>query len=170
MQNRDFLRTRTQAAHDRAERRWTDPNGFGGLQEYREWLSTMLALHQRFGRPAAARLENDVYVATEEDRIVALLADLGGSPSSAPSDFRNSVSWSWGAEYVLNGSAIGASLLLKRAITNPDWPRAYLTEMSRFASAGSLKSFFGSLDAATIDRHDALCGAIAVFDESFTRA
>jgi len=64
---------------------------------------------------------------------------------------------------VVNGSAWGASQVLKSGALGADWPRAYLQEMRGFATSGQLKGFFERLNAAPVPPADLAEGANAVF-------
>ncbi|MCY4178771.1 MAG: hypothetical protein OXC60_04675 [Litoreibacter sp.] len=168
--NRQYLKRETQAAHDRAERVWVGPAGFADLHAYRRWLTAMLDLHRDFGRPAERRLARLHDEPAEERRISALCADLGCACDAPRPGDDVSESWAWGAQYVLNGSAIGASILLKSASLQEGWPRAYLREMRSFATSGRLADFFAGLDAAQLNLPLAKAGALAVFEGSFAHA
>lgn len=163
MNNRQFLKTHTQAAHANAERRWVGPNGFRDRTAYDTWLCAMMDKHARLGARAAAQMHRMDVAVREERRISALATDLGRAPCESADTVDHRRSWAWGVQYVLNGSAVGASILLKSRSIKEDWPTAYLREMQDFATSGSLSDFFRRLDTVSLDRTEALSGALEVF-------
>ncbi|MEM7524934.1 MAG: hypothetical protein AAF360_14485, partial [Pseudomonadota bacterium] len=149
--------------HDEAELRWTNAGAFSDAGRYREFLTTMLVVHRRYGASAAAR--DAKATAIEAERIRALCADLA-SPigDAAPSDpVAMGSDFAWGVLYVLNGSAMGASILLNQKVMAPSLPTSYLETMRGYAQSGSLGAFFRALNEARLDMSRAAKGADAVF-------
>ena len=167
MSNRTYLKQEIQEAHDKFESKLVGPNGFEVFSDYRHWLSVMQHLHGSVGLPAALRLGAEHFLISEKSRIEALKKDLLNNERATHADDTACDSWAWGALYALNGSAIGASLLLKSASAEDNWPKAYLMEMRRFATSGLLSDFFRGLEAARLDRSAARAGALRVFEEGF---
>ena len=161
--NRAFLRTATQSAHTAAEDRWTDHGSFASRAQYDGFLSVALECHLKLGLPAAeARMQG---IAFERHRIVALAQDLNCDvPVRSASPSGISADYAWGVSYALNGSAIGASILLKSDHRLKSWPTAYLALLQGYAKAGHLAQFFDALEAAPLDAERALQGAVDVFD------
>lgn len=161
--NRDYLRKATQSAHQNAETGWTRNGRFAGLTIYRQWLERMLRAHQTLGLPACLALGGHAEWAREQRRIACLRADLGLG-SARPDEIADmSRDLGWGVAYALNGSAIGATRLIKPGITPDDWPGSYLHEMADYAKSGALWAFFRALDGATPDLAEATRGAFRVF-------
>ena len=163
MHNRAALKSATRGAHDRAEATWTGKDGFKGQDAYLSWLRAMLRTHVDFGLPAAQRLADQDLIAHEVARLDALCSDLSVNESIRPIAGHHSLSWAWGVQYVVNGSALGASILLKSGGVDPGWPKAYLIAMQDFARNGSLHAFFQRLDATNLDLTEAKHGAEAAF-------
>ena len=161
---RAYLKSATRQDHVRAEARWTNEGTFADRRTYQAWLGRMLDVHDALGFSAAKRSRWHSAAAIETSRHNALCQDLG-----LPAKRHNGAGQSldhdeaWGALYALNGSALGASILLKQGIAQFGWPVAYLSEMRRFATSGALGAFFPALDVQVSNREAALTGALAVF-------
>ena len=161
--NRLLLKQATRAAHARAEARFVGPHGFRDHTAYACWLTAMMDVHMTVGLPAATVLDDAVLLTREDKRIRSLAHDLGVPVTRGQSIPDRSMSWAWGVQYVLQGSALGASMLLKSGTIRPEWPRAYLREMQHFATCGGLKQFFAALESNTIDPAEAIQGAKEAF-------
>ena len=123
----------------------------------------MYLVHAGLGQAAAEGAGWSDAAADEAERAACLAQDLGVSDGTPPDRPRLSRPVAWGALYALNGSALGASVLLRSAV--PDsWPLFYLQEMASFAKSGRLARFFADLDVAGCDPDEALHGAGLVFD------
>lgn len=163
--NRQLLKRLTRLKHERAELRWTQIGAFHDIDAYRMFLRTMLDIHDRFGGPATRVVPMEHHV-WERERASALRIDLQIKPamsdphSSAPME----KDFAWGVLYVLNGSAMGAAMLLNSNAINADWPTAYLEVMCEFARSGALGAFFRSLNDAEVQLGQVARGAEAVFD------
>ncbi|MCH2163930.1 MAG: hypothetical protein MK098_04655 [Marinovum sp.] len=164
LSNRHQLKTLTKERHSRTETTWFAGGRFEGQGHYIEWLGAMLDVHCDLGLRAATRLGRQDDLTQEHLRFACLTKDLkrDGSPLTAESD--ETESWAWGVQYALNGSALGAGVLLKHDVSHHDWPIAYLQCMTGFAKSGALKRFFDDLDAQDLQMTDACAGALAVFD------
>lgn len=165
MINRAALKTATRRAHCAAEARWVGQTGFAGRHGYEGWLGVLHAAHSSLGRQAAAVLNDPKLQQAEQWRIAALESDLPGArqvvQAARPNPNR---SYAWGVLYALNGSALGASSLLKSGAVPLSWPRSYLETLRRFAVSGDLATFFRQLDQAPLETALAVAGAHAVFD------
>ncbi|MFK7941897.1 MAG: hypothetical protein AB8B85_03150 [Paracoccaceae bacterium] len=163
--NRVTLRRFTRTQHDRAELHWTNTGAFTNIDRYRVFLGSMSSIHRTLGFTASA---NNIGHSTEfEDaRVLALHSDLGVSaePERFPNSLPMTSDFAWGVLYVLNGSAMGASTLLKSKVIDPSWPTAYLRTMQYFVRSGALAAFFRSLNSIPLDTTQAVMGARAVFD------
>ncbi|WP_341367790.1 hypothetical protein [Yoonia sp. BS5-3] len=162
--NRAVLKMSTRAAHEGAESRWFSDGRFASRDSYDHWLKALLKTHQTFGARAVTSTQLGHYQKIENARQTALCADLGCDDQATKRGDPPSDGWAWGVLYVLNGSALGASMLLKSNSIQDGWPTSYLRVMQGFASSGQLKSFFGQLDQADAATSDMAAGAKAVFD------
>lgn len=163
--NRRLLKRLTRTRHERAELHWTTVGAFRDASAYREFLNTMLQIHCRFGSAAAAMVSKED-VGWEHGRTSALCSDLKlTGRSSEPSEPGHITrDFAWGVLYVLNGSAMGASVLLNSKAIDQNWPTAYLESMREFARTGALGTFFRALNAASLDFPQTVLGAEAIFD------
>lgn len=165
LSNRHYLKMVTSDPHDKAEARWFSSGKFTCRNSYEQWLQSMLHVHGSLGVKATAKTALPQYGNVEEGRFAALSLDLAlpktPSPIEAPSEI--STAWAWGVLYALNGSSLGASILLKSESVRTDWPSQYLHEMRQFATSGALGHFFAELDALKLDKSEAANGAKAVF-------
>lgn len=66
--------------------------------------------------------------------------------------------------YALNGSALGAAMILKHGGLGPDWPRRYLEMGRSYARSGGVRHFFDRLDRTPLVPHRVVAGAAAVFE------
>lgn len=162
--NRDRLRRATRDAHMTAEHLWFSAGAFADRATFLQWLSVMADVHASIGQPAAMALRAHISDRIELERARALTQDLVQQPTTHPASQPLSASYAWGAMYVLNGSAMGASVLLKPGALPNDWPRHYLRTMQAFAKSGQLRQFFDRLDAIDLNHAESLAGATAVFD------
>lgn len=168
LRNRAKLEAATRALHDRTEALWAGTGGFSTRTKYLAFLATLLDAHHRLGLPAAEARKAEGDIADEQIRLEALYADTGRVPL-APVTVRPSPSYAWGIGYVLNGSALGAVMMLKEGHVPEGWPTAYLEEGCAYAKSGKLAAFFRALDAAELDMDEAALGArdtFAVFLEA----
>lgn len=163
LRNRAKLEAATRALHDKTEALWAGTEGFSTRAHYLAFLTTLLDAHHRLGLPAARAREAEEDIADEETRLKALHADTGHGPL-APIRARPSPSYAWGIGYVLNGSALGAVMMLKEGHVPEGWPTAYLEEGRAYAKSGKLAAFFRALDAAELDMDEATRGAQETFE------
>ncbi len=140
------LRDATWPIHQRLEALWTPGGGFSSEKMYLRFLVALLDAHRSLGGPASRALRDADAQATEGQRVMALMGDLGiadpvaGGPTSMDPDE------AWGVCYVLNGSALGATFLLKGDLLSPDWPTSYLRLGQAYVRSGQLKRFFDALE------------------------
>jgi heme oxygenase len=158
------LKAATRDAHRKAEARWTDNGSFADRYSYDGWLKTMYVVHASLGQAAALTGCWSDAVEEEKFRLSCLAQDIGFSGNSSnTSSHELSPDEAWGVLYALNGSALGAQILLSEKSFVPEWPVAYLDAMRRFAKSGSLFTFFANLEIADIDTGSAIAGAKKVF-------
>lgn len=161
---RDDLRQATRAIHQQLD---DLVGGFGTLAEYRRYL---VASHA-FRRAAESALFSEdssnwnalsIVEAGERD-----LADLGCTlrpASPAAPEAAHSASWQLGAHYVLEGSGIGARLLLRRAEElglSAVFGARHLAQQA--ADRERWPRFLAVLDGSSADRLEAREGAHALF-------
>ncbi|MFD2648469.1 biliverdin-producing heme oxygenase [Devosia albogilva] len=160
---RDDLRQATRDIHQQLD---DLVGGFGTLAEYRRYLvashtfrrAAESALPARESSWAALSIVN----AAERD-----LADLGCAPrAGAPAlpQAKLSEAWRLGAHYVLEGSGIGARLLLRRAEAlglSGAFGARHLAQQA--ADRERWPRFLALLDTSDADRVDARAGAHALF-------
>lgn len=160
---RVWLRDATRDLHAAAEDKWMPMRRFASEDGYRGFLSALLQAHHRLGRPAALRRADHDDIRREEARITALCQDLGTAPPAPAAPTEMAERYAWGVSYVLNGSALGAALLLGQNHVGPRWPRAYLTQSQQFAKSGALRDFLDRMDSLPAHDHDLLQGASDTF-------
>lgn len=165
---RASLRETTQSLHEDVEAFWMSNKCFDSEDTYRRFLTTVLAAHQSVGL-RAAKVRGDLDdVKEEENRIAALCADLSLSvphQSDGPDgeDSRMSASYAWGVGYVLNGSALGAAVMLDRGYLKDGWPDQYFLLGRALVRTGGLKRFFDRLNNVPLDEADVANGAKDTF-------
>lgn len=161
--HRAVLKEATGTAHLKAETAWTRDGKFADRAGYETWLRCLQVTHLTLGMTAASVIKCDAQCLEEHSRAKALALDLAGGPRPKTPPKRGSESWAYGVCYALNGSAIGASILLKSRSTHAPWPCAYLETMADYATSGRLKAFFERLEAVQLNMDDAVQGARDVF-------
>lgn len=160
---REALRVAVQDLHDAAEAEWADPSGFASVDRYLAFLGALQRAHLVLGLPAAQALPDPEYVAHEEDRIRALHHDLGTVPDPAGAGPVQSPAYAWGVSYALQGSSVGAAIMLKHGAIRPGWPDRYMQLGRDHVRSGDLNRFFDRLDAAAPPMNAATEGASDVF-------
>lgn len=167
---RDALKRATRSSHDAAETRLHDEGAFASLSGYARFLTAMRRAHAGLGLDAARALGAE---ATGRELILIdrLDADLSAcsehvAPPGAHDDAAATFSedFAWGVAYALNGSAIGAAIILKTGTVRDDWPTSYLRAQASGARDGLARRFFDALDARKPELHEAASGAHAVFN------
>ena len=157
------VRARTRTVHAALDTVWLAADGFSSKRAYMAFLYASLTAHIELGIPAAIR-RADGSQTTERARIIALRQDLGTSQPAIVEQSITDQSFAWGVGYALNGSALGATTILKHGGLQRDWPRRYL-EMGRdYARTGGVRRFFDRLNGEQLDRDQVVAGALAVFE------
>lgn len=162
---RSGLRDVTRALHDEIEAIWTPAGGFASRQTYLDFLSTLLLVHRRLGAPAALRRGDPEDVIEEHRRVAGLTEDLDAAPSRTMAVEDIDEGFAWGVGYVLNGSSLGAAVLLKAGALGEDWPTRYLMMGRDYVTSGRLKRFFDALNAVNHDPDTVQEGAFAAFEQ-----
>ena len=162
--NRQALRVSTQKMHMLSEQRWADI--FEHPQGVRHFLVAMRVLHRTFGVEAARCMDQPEAADLEQQRLDALDADLQDT-SDTPAPLAASRGWTrdeaWGVLYALNGSALGATALLRPGAALAGQGSSYLELMRDYARSGALGAFIRALDGEMLDLPRATAGADAVF-------
>lgn len=162
--NRQVLRQATRGVHNAAETSWV---GLGTKDfPIKTFLSVMHRVHRSFGLAAAQRCALKDAQSEEVLRITALEQDLsltGTVKDHAQTSAIASRDAAWGVLYALNGSALGASLLLRSSPAAAVGATAYLTVMHDYARSGRLKAFFATFNSQDLNLSLAESGARAVF-------
>ena len=157
------VREETRELHDALDSEWWTSRGFASKQRYLAFLRAAQEAHSRFGI-AAASARADGSDRIEQARRLALILDLEEeTPQAMPDCDGVDISFAWGVGYALNGSALGASKILKSGDLDQDWPRRYLELGQRFARSGAVRKFFDDLNVQTLERDKMINGATAVF-------
>ena len=156
------LRKATRAVHTALEESWAPRTGFSSREAYRAFLFGNLRAHCEIGL-IAARSRNDASETLERARIAALCDDLGIARRGPDVTGNITADYAWGVGYVLNGSALGASWILKTGRLQANWPRSYLTMGRAYAQAGGVREYFDRLDAQDLDAGEVIAGAHAAF-------
>ena len=158
------LRDKTYELHQRLEQLWTPQGHFDSISSYRRFLRLLLKAHSGVGLRAAASRGDPDELTLEQDRVLALSVDLAipspalpMPPSSMPHDY------AWGVGYVLNGSALGASIILKNSYILQNWPSDYMTLGRSYVKTGRAKHFFKLFDSLHLDTAEVERGAIDTF-------
>ncbi len=160
---RSVLHQLTADIHGEVECLWSDMGTFATRCGYIKFLEKALAVHCNFGVSAVQTWGNDCDEQKEMERIDCLVSDLESEPVSVRKKRSMSKSYAWGVSYVLNGSALGASFMLKRGGIPTDWPSSYFGYGRSFVRSGHLKAFFDRLNSADIEMEEALVGAADCF-------
>ncbi|MEM1383100.1 MAG: biliverdin-producing heme oxygenase [Pseudomonadota bacterium] len=160
---RPLLREATRALHEQIETVWAPAGAFESEKAYRSFLSTLMRIHRQVGLTAAMARGDTEEVDEEQRRLSALAADLDASPAGARPARTLGADYAWGVGYVLNGSCLGAAMLLKSGGLGPEWPRRYLYLGRDFAKSGRLRRYFERLNALPLDREAVERGALETF-------
>lgn len=162
--NRQVLRRHCKDLHDRSEGIWFGSSRFSNLTGYLFFLRVLQNAHVQYGLPAAQVIGEKSHIEVERRRLKALERDLHSKAKPAGEKVDISPDFAWGIGYVLNGSALGASTLLKSHAISRSWPRRYLTDGYTFAREGDLARFFRKLNDQRLDIQEAVHGAEATFE------
>lgn len=160
---RVHLKQLTAPVHDRVERLWISDGVFLSENHYSEFLAALLAIHTRLGLSASQSVSDLEMQREERRRVSALSLELGLKiPSSCSSD-AVAHDYAWGILYVLNGSTLGASQLLKLNALPAGWRSSYLELGRDYAKSGRAARFFRDLDSQSLDWQQAARGAMETF-------
>jgi heme oxygenase len=176
MKLRQLLRRETAASHSRLDEVMGTHPPFASLENYQRYLLGMRSVcqyaaastnwvEQRIGLP---RQGSDLSRWIDEDlATLGLVGQRDQSVAESP-PLRMTDEWHWGRAYVIEGSAMGATFLLKQA--KIDLPsqvgRSFLTQ-----SATNAKSrwpiFAEALALVATNADDAIAGANDVFGHAY---
>lgn len=160
---RHALKTCTADLHDMLESLWTPHGGFASKSAYLDFLKALHRTHSRLGLAAMSRIGTDWDIAEERARIAALDQDLDGMSHAHHQTTEMDEGYAWGVGYVLNGSTLGASVLLKQGHIEKGWPCAYLKTGRTYAATGALKHFFDRLEKTDAPEDRVMTGAKETF-------
>lgn len=167
---RGHLRKTTNDLHRSIEKVWASDDGFRSIGHYQSFLSRILCAHREFGVRAVYALADarpDACTAwsipDERMRQTAVCRDLGIPVEQNACGSLTGQSYAWGVGYVLNGSAMGASIMLRGGHVKPDWPVEYFQTCQAYVRSGRLKAFFDQMNGAQLDLGEATQGASDVF-------
>lgn len=160
---RASLRSSTWNLHQKIEAVWTLDGGFKGRDSYLGFLANLAVAHRALGIPAALAMGDADAYTEETKRVEALAEDLGVPAWPKPPLAEMSPSYGWGVAYVLNGSTLGASSMLKQGHIQDGWPSAYMRLGRTYVTSGKLKAFFEALNTAALDQAEVNRGALDTF-------
>jgi heme oxygenase len=174
------LKTETAEAHKRLDTMMSSRGPFDSADNYRWYLTGMHALHRHCQR-STRWVESHIGLEPRESELCRLIeADLTtiGKPLALPAgdDLATSggqqneidISSRWAQAYVIEGSAIGASFMIRGARTQlaADVGCAYLTQLASDAKLRWPK-FVAALNSADIDGDTAVAAASSVFENAY---
>lgn len=151
-------------AHAQSEQFWAPSGVLETRWHYNMFLRQLHKAHCTLGLPAAHALADADAIQEETYRIAGLAVDLNGHVDHGPTHAKLGMSEAWGVAYVLNGSSLGAAMMLKSRSIPEDWPADYMSRSAAFAKSGRLKAFFDGLNSAEIDILKTAAGAKRCFD------
>lgn len=160
---RDALRAATHDLHDEIERTWSTGSGFASRAAYEAFLAKLLGVHLDMGVAAAIARGSDAERREELRRIDALGTDLGHDTIGTPRFCDMDPDYAWGVGYVLNGSSLGASMMLRDGAMSADWPKAYLGLGRAYAKDGHLKRYFADMNTLAPNADRVRNGALDTF-------
>ena len=161
------LRAATTNAHARSESLLDNVADVRTDQGYQNYLKIMFRLYQAFG----TTLDSACVAAGLSTRSEVLLSALGSElkvvPKTTPPACKLSDSWGAGVGYTLEGSALGAAVLIRRCRSSRTETEGapFLSELSA-GTRNRFKLYCDWLDAAQLEGEDAVAGALAVFESS----
>lgn len=160
---RSSLRKTTYSLHQRLEQLWTPQDHFVSISSYRNFLRLLLNAHCEVGFRAAIARGDETELTRESERVAALGVDLTISSPEASLTPAMPNSYAWGVGYVLNGSALGASIIVKKNYILNNWPSKYMKLEQNYVRTGQMKKFFENLECSDLDVSEVERGAIATF-------
>ena len=175
---RERLRSETRTKHVQLDALLGDLQPFASIERYRVYLAGMRELYVVFG-PSCDRCADLSHLSRQQQVLIAALdADLnscGAQPhtdscielaSSAPSTSSSDAA-TWGAAYVLEGSAMGAQMLVRVAREKLP-PQATTQFLSALAGDGvaRFRTFCAAMEAADPEASEAVYAAERVFDHA----
>ncbi len=161
---RRALKVSTREVHDRIEALWAPDDRFETWATYRKFLETVLDVHSRAGVAAALSRGDQAEIDVEYRRIHALVDDLTLDTTPTVCTEQLSAAYGWGVGYVLNGSAIGANMILRDGFLEDAWPNRYLLAGQAYVKTGALQRFFAAMTDADPEPSEVLRGAQETFE------
>ena len=163
---RGLLRQQTRDLHQAVDDRFSASGAITTRAGYRLFLSTMAAMHAQFGHAADRAVERAGLAPRAGDHWQRLMADLGchGVFPSVPVPGRHNPDVDAGVAYVLEGSALGAQLLLKQ-VRDAEIGGLGMGYLQSLCDERQVRwaRYCRWLDTASVDEDGALQGARSVF-------
>ncbi len=169
MSLREQLRAATRETHPELDGRIGSLRPFESLAGYGAYLNGMRDLYLTFGDA----LDSCATQATIPMRCKALLdaiaEDLAacgdrGNVEGASSPVNPGSGAAWGAAYVLEGSTMGAQMLVRQAQQKlPSGATTHFLQALAADGMGRFRQFCAALDTADVDADQTIGGATAVF-------
>ncbi|MEM8984416.1 MAG: biliverdin-producing heme oxygenase [Pseudomonadota bacterium] len=158
------LRTATMPQHRHTESLMDDYAPLQTAVGYRRFLWLMARLHARYAEALDRSSEIAGLPQRSAELLAALRADLGDTDALDANVTVNGNAQCMGVGYVLEGSGLGATVLVRGLPKGPDHPHAYLSLLSE--SVGKRwPAFKKTLDAEPLDADATAAAAAAVFNE-----
>ena len=178
---RERLRSETRPKHAELDALLGELRPFTSVERYAIYLLGMRELYARFGAALDRCAELSEQSGRQQEMIEAIDRDLAacerltptelpsnGSAGASPSrDSGLPDSAAWGAAYVLEGSAMGAQMLVRSA--RERLPAAVTIEFLQAlagSGVGRFKNFCAAMESADVDGDEAVAAAAAVFEHA----
>ena len=167
------LKSETASAHKKLDEMMSARGPFDSVENYQWYLSGMRVLC-RYCEPSIEWVEKEAGLGGRERSLVELidsdLATVSNAPAPAGADFSTSlhalsVPSRWAQTYVLEGSAVGASYMIKGARMKlpPGLAVKFLTQLASDARQ-RWPVFVEALTESNIDADEAVTAACGVFE------
>lgn len=159
---RKELREQTRESHQRLDEIVGALDPFSNPQSYKLYLLSMYRLYERYADPLDRSSGLANLSLTSAELKACLVKDIGTVPEKFLVPRREwSLAQTWGAGYVLEGSAMGARYIVQQL--DPDMPSSYLSRLAN-DSHQRWPKFIESLDEAGCDVNETVLAAKEVFD------
>ena len=179
MSLREQLRSATREKHAELDAQVSAIRPFESVEGYRTYLRGMRELYVAFG-DALDTTSQAAGIGPRRNRLVAALEqDLAACGGDSTEDkiseaFKNchdsgsgGEGASWGAAYVLEGSTMGAQMLVRSAEQKlPAGNTVHFLTALAADGVPRFKQFCAALDTANVDANEAIRGALAAFEHA----
>lgn len=166
---RESLRSETRDKHAALDALLGELHPFASCERYSIYLAGMRGLYAAFGDALDRCARSAQLAPRQREMITAIDADLAScnasenEPAAAPvSQFTDSAAW--GAAYVLEGSAMGAQMLVRtaRERLSAEVTIHFLTALAG-EGVSRFRAFCAAMEAANVDADEAVAAAERVF-------